>query len=148
MSTRAIVLVLRFTLLVIGATFCWSANAGDGPQPGNRYKIIGPAYAIGVYRDLNNRQLNREQSWVSLSPVRVSGPEIAFLQNVPLGTTMIIVDHAPKRTTLPFFASRYFARLDPDLSRGLDVVLELNRGIEGDLDGLNLEVFQRYDGTQ
>ncbi len=48
------------------------------------------------------------------------------------------------KTLPPFFiANQYFIQLDPDLSRGLDVELELNRGIEGSLDGLNPELFER-----
>ena len=55
-------------------------------------------------------------------------------------------DHhwAGTKTLSPLlFANRYFVRLDPDLSRGLDIILELNRGIEGSLDGLNPELFER-----
>jgi len=59
---------------------------------------------------------------------------------------MTIVGPAPKVWHLPFFSSRYFVRLDPDPSLGLDVILELNRGIEGNLDGLNPELFDRQNG--
>ena len=79
----------------------------------------------------------------SLTAVRFSGPEVAFQCEVPVGTIMTIIGPAPKAWHLPFLANRYFVRLDPDLSRGLDVVLELNRGIEGSLDWLNPELFNR-----
>ncbi|BBJ23509.1 hypothetical protein W01_14360 [Candidatus Nitrotoga sp. AM1P] len=68
---------------------------------------------------------------------------MAFQNEVPVGTIMTIIGPAPRVWHLPFFANRYFVRLDPDVSRGLDVVLELNRGIEGGLDGLNSELFSR-----
>lgn len=68
---------------------------------------------------------------------------VAFQCEVPTGTIMTIIGPAPKVWHLPFLANRYFVRLDPDLSRGLDVVLELNRGIDGSLDGLNPELFSR-----
>ncbi|MFZ5564796.1 MAG: hypothetical protein ACOZBW_12155 [Thermodesulfobacteriota bacterium] len=56
---------------------------------------------------------------------------------------MTIIGPAPRAWYLPFLANQYFVRLDPDLSRGLDVELELNRGIEGNLDGLNPDLFER-----
>ena len=138
---RASVAVTLFT--VIGAIFCGLSYASEQPQPGNRYKIVGPVYLSGVYRNLNNRQLNRQMAFGSLTVVRFSGPEVAFQCEVPVGTIMTIIRSAPKVWHLPFFANRYFVRLDPDLSRGLDVDLELNRGIEGSLDGLNPEIFNR-----
>jgi len=57
---------------------------------------------------------------------------------------MTILGPAPKRVSLPFFANRYFIRLDPmEMPSELDVILELNRGIEGNLDGLNPELFSQ-----
>lgn len=135
---------IAFTLLaVIGTVFCGLSYASEQPQPGNRYKIIGPAYLSGIYWNLNKRQLNREMAVGSLTAVRFSGPEVAFQRQVPVGTIMTIIGPAPKVWYLPFLANQYFVRLDPDLSRGLDVILELNRGIEGSLDGLNPELFGR-----
>lgn len=138
---RATITFILFT--VIGTTFCGLGYASDKSQPGNRYKIVGPVYLSGVYRDLNNRQVNKQMAVGSLTVVRFSGPEVAFQRIVPAGTIMTIIGPAPKVWSLPFFANRYFVRLDPDISRGLDVVLELNRGIEGSLDGLNPELFSR-----
>jgi hypothetical protein len=80
----------------------------------------------------------------SLTAVRFSGPEVAFQRIVPVGTIMTTIGPAPKRAPLPFFANRYFVLLDPtDLPSELDIILELNRGIEGSLDGLNPELFIR-----
>jgi hypothetical protein len=135
---------IAFTLfIIIGAIFCGCSDASEQPQPGNRYKIIGPVYLSGVYRNLNNRQLNKQMAFGSLTAVRFSGPEVAFQCEVPLGTIMTIIGSAPKVWHLPFFANRYFVRLDPDLSRGLDVIIELNAGVEGSLDGLNPKIFSR-----
>ena len=135
-----------FTLLtLISTNFCDLSYASKQPQPGGRYKIIGPVYLGGIYRNLNNRQLSRQMAYGDLTAVRYSGPEVAFLCEVPAGTVMTIIGPAPKVWHLPFFANRYFVRLEPDLSRGLDVVLELNRGIEGNLDGLNPELFSRLE---
>jgi len=144
MIVRATIAFTLFT--VIGTIFCSLSYASDQPQPGNRYKIVGPVYLSGIYRDLNNRQLNKQMAVGDLTAVRFSGPEVAFQRKVPVGTIMTIIGPAPKRFSLspPFFPSTYFVQLDPDLSRGLKVELELNRGVEGSLDGLNPELFSRY----
>lgn len=128
---------------VIGAIFCGQSHAEE-LRPGNRYKVIGPVYLSGVYRDLNNRQLNRQMAVGYLDAVRFSGPEVAFQREIPVGTIMTIISPAPKVWRFPFsFPNRYFVRLDPDLSSELDVILELDRGMEGSLDGLNPKLFSR-----
>lgn len=124
---------------------CGLSYAGGELQSGDQYKVIGSVYSIGVYRDLNNRQLTQELSWVSLTAIRISGPEVAFLRVVPIGTIVTIIGFAPKRVPFPFFANRYFVKLEPsDLPNELEIILELNRGIEGNLDGVSSELFERY----
>ncbi len=137
--------IIVFTLFTVNGTiFCGFTYASEQPQPGNRYKIIGSVYLMAVYDSLNNRQVSRETARAYLHSMQYyNKASVAFQCQVPVGTTMTIIGPAPKVWHLPFFANRYFVRLDPDLSRGLDVVLELNRGIEGSLDGLNPELFSR-----
>lgn len=136
---------IAFSLLtVISAIFFSLSYASEEPQPGDRYKIVRPLYLMAVYNSLNNKQLSRETARAYLHSMRYYNKSwVAFQCEVPVGTIMTIIGPAPKVWHLPFFANRYFVRLDPDLSRGLDVVLELNRGIEGSLDGLNPELFSR-----
>lgn len=133
-------LALIATICII---FCGLTYASQGLQAGSRYKIIGPMYLSGIYNHLNNRQLNKGSAVGSLTAVQFSGPEVGFQCKVPVGTIMTIIGPAPKRLPLFFYADRYFVRIEPDRSRGLDIVLELNRGVEGNLDGLNLELFER-----
>jgi hypothetical protein len=129
---------------VISAIFCVPSYAGEELQSGSRYKIVKPVYLMAVYDSLNNRQLSRETARAYLHSMQYyNKAEVAFQCEVPVGTIMTIIGPAPKIWHIPFFANRYFVRLDPDVSRGLDVVLELNRGIEGSLDGLNPELFGR-----
>jgi hypothetical protein len=45
---------------------------------------------------------------------------------------------------LPYRVTRYVVRLEPDPSQGLEVELTLDRGIEGSLDGLNAQLFERH----
>lgn len=140
---RAVIVFTLFTM--ISTIFCGISYASEQPQPGNRYKIIGPVYLSGIYLNLDNRKLNKQAAFGSLTAVQFSGPEVGFQCKVPVGTIMTIISPAPKRLPLFFYANRYFIKLDPDLSRGLDVVLELNRGIEGTLEGLNPEIFSRME---
>lgn len=135
-----------FTLFaVISTIFCGSSYASEEPQAGNRYKIVGPVYLAGIYLNLNNRQLTRQLAAGELSPVRYSGPEVAFQRIVPIGTIMTIIGPAPKRTSLFWLGKKsYFVRLEPastDLPSELDIDIELHRGFEGSLDGLNPELF-------
>jgi len=131
--------------IVIGAIFCGQSCAED-LQLGNRYKIVQSIYLMAVYNSLNNKQFSRETARAYLHVKRYYNKSwVAFQCEVPKGTVMTIIRPAPKVWSLPFFANRYFVQLDPDLSRGLDVVLELNRGIEGNLDGLNPELFSRME---
>lgn len=140
--------ITAFTITMIGAAFCRLGYAGEQPQPGDRYKIISPIYLMAVYDSLNNRQVSRETARAYLHSMRYyEKASVAFQCEVPVGTIMTIIGPAPKVWHLPFLANRYFVRLDPDLSRGLDVVLELNRGIEGSLDGLNPKLFIRHPGS-
>lgn len=57
---------------------------------------------------------------------------------------MTIIEPAPKVWHLPFTADRYFVRLTPDFSRGLDIVIALHIGLDGSLDGLNPALFSRH----
>ena len=129
---------------VISAIFCVPSYAGEELQPGSRYRIVKPVYLMAVYDSLNNRQLSKETARAYLHSMQYyNKAEVAFQCEVPAGTIMTIIGPAPKVWHIPFFASRYFVRLDPDVSRGLDIELALNRGIEGSLDGLNPELFGR-----
>jgi len=131
---------IAFTL--IGTTFCDLGYADEQPQPGNRYKIVRAVYLMAVYNSLNDRQVSRETARAYLESKQTYKKSwVAFQCEVSAGTIMTIIGPAPKVWSLPFFANRYFVRLDPDPSRGLDVVLELNRGMEGSLDGLNPQLF-------
>ena len=134
-----------FMLLALTGAISNTPSYADEVQPGNTYKIVGPVYLAGIYRDLDKRQLKRGLAFEDLTAVQFSGPEVAFQRRVLAGTIMTIIGPAPKRISwLPFLANRYFVRLEPkDPPSDLDVILQLNRGIEGSLEGLNPELFSR-----
>lgn len=139
--------VIVFTLFTMSSTIFYGISyASEQPQPGNRYKIIRPVYLMAVYDSLNNRQVSRETARAYLHSMRYyEKASVAFQCEVPAGTIMTIIGPAPKAWYLFFSANQYFVRLDPDLSRGLDVILQLDRGVEGSLDGLNPELFSRLE---
>lgn len=64
-------------LLVLASFFFRSASAGDEPQPGNQYKIIGQLYISAIYLSLNQRKVNKEMAVAHLTEVRLKGPEVA-----------------------------------------------------------------------
>lgn len=133
-------------LIMLGSSIFGVIQESDGLHPGARYKIIQPVYVMGIYNSLNNRKLSKKTARAYLHLKRYyEKSEVAFQYEVPTGTIMTIIGATPKVWYLPFMANRYLVQLDPDLSSGLEVVLELNRGIEGSLDGLNPELFVRLN---
>jgi hypothetical protein len=129
---------------LIGMIFCGLTYADTKLKPGSKYKIIRPLYLSAEYYSLNNRQISRETARAYLDAMRYYEKSwVAFQCEVPAGTIMTIIGPAPKVWHIPFLADRYFVHLDPDLSRGLDVILDISRGIEGNLDGLNPDLFSR-----
>ena len=134
---------IAFTLFTVICIFCDPSYA-DELQPESQYKIVRPMYLMAVYDSLNNKQVSKETARAYLHPMKYAMKHsVAFQIEVPAGTIITIVGPAPKVWHLPFYADRYFVRLEPDLSRGLDVVLSLDRGMEGSLDGLSPEFFSR-----
>jgi len=103
-------------------------------------------YLKAVYDNPNKKQLTKETASTYLLAKRhAMKSEVAFQCEVQAGTIITILGPAPKKWYLFFYADRYFVQLDQDFSRGLDVILVLNRGLEGNLDGLNPELFRRLE---
>jgi hypothetical protein len=101
---------------------------------------------MGVYNSLNNRKISKTTARAYLHSTRYyEKSQVAFQNEVPTGTIMTIIEPAPRVWHLPFLANRYVVHLEPDFSNGLEVLLELNRGMDGDLDGLNSELFERLN---
>jgi len=136
--------IVFMMLTVFFALFLGFIKVGEELQLDSQYKLIRPVYIMGVYDSLNNRALSSETASAYLHSKRYYDKSyVAFQHEVPAGTIITVIRKAPKLWYLPFLADRYFVALTPDLSNGLDVVLVLNRGIEGNLDGLNPGLFDR-----
>lgn len=133
-------------LLVFGLFVCCRGYTDEALFPKSKYKTIQSVYLMATYKSLNNKKISQETARAYLHAKRYYDKSIvAFQCKVSVGTTITIIGKVPKVWFLPFSANRYFVQLDPDLSRGLDVILELNHGIEGSLDGLNPELFSRIE---
>jgi hypothetical protein len=134
---------LFFGCTISPAPTCY---AGEDLQSGSRYRILKPMYLMGVYNSLNNRQVNKAAAKAFLDTREFANTSwVAFQCKVPKGTIMTVISPAPKRKHFPLFPKRYFVQLEPDLSQGLDIYLELKRRIGGSLDGLNPEFFSRLE---
>lgn len=122
------------------------SHADGGPTMGRRYELTRPMYLMATYDSLNDRRISSQTAQAYLHASRYyDSAWVAFQVEVPAGTFMTIVGNLPKVWNLPFLATRYIVQIDPDVSRGLEVVLELDRGIEGDMDGLNPGLFRRKE---
>lgn len=132
---------LQFTLII----FLFSNTVyGEYLKEGSRYKIIKPVYLIANYNSQSNKSINKETAKAYLESTMLAKRRFtAFQFEVPVETVMTIIGLAPKPWYLYFQGDMYFVELDPDLSQGLDVKIQLDRGMEGNLDGLNPEIFQR-----
>jgi hypothetical protein len=126
--------------LALASTF-WSiaARGSDDLRIGQRYQIVGQLYAYGVADDLNSRQL----SLISLVPLKLSGPEIISQQLIPQGSILTIVDRGPRKFLAFLYPDRYIVQVTGvDTPRGIPVVIDLSRGIQGKSTPLNPEIFK------
>lgn len=123
---------------------CSSNNKYGTPQAGERYELIAPIYIVGAYDSLNNKVVSRETAKANLNPIRYADRNYhAFHEQIPAGTVMTILSVEPDTLHFPYWVTKRIVGLTPDPSRGLDVILTLDRGMEGNLDGLNPELFRK-----
>lgn len=133
----------KLNLILMVVTLCSPGYAKE-LKADQKYKIIKPVYLIGEYNDRGNKSVSKDTAKAYLEPsLRAKMSYTAFQTQVPAGTIMTVVEPAPKPWYLYFQGDLYFVKLDPDLSQGLNVIIQLDRGMEGNLDGLNPELFGR-----
>ena len=126
--------------------FLFSRSYAEDLKEGQKYKIIKPIYMAAWYKSLGNKKINKDNADVYLAVSKnADRPYIGFQTEVPVETVMTIIGPAPKKWYLFFQGDFYFIKLEPDLSQGLDIKLQLDRGIEGSLDGLNPAIFSRIE---
>jgi hypothetical protein len=136
--------VALLSLVVVTALASGSSHANEEPRLGSQYKIIRPMYLMVTYNNLNNKQISSETAGAYLHAQRYADTRyVAFQSEVAAGTVMTILSPPSKVWHLPLRVTRYLVRLEPDPSRGLDIELTLDRGIEGSLEGLNPHLFAR-----
>ena len=111
----------------------------DDVRIGQKYEIVGELYAHSVADDLNSRVV----SFISLVPLRLSGPEIISRQLVSTGSILTIVEKAPKRFFAFLYPDRYIVRVNTiEAPAETPIVIGLSRGIEGKSTALNPLIFK------
>lgn len=150
MKKNAHIISMIILVVIAYINFCGMAYGSNVLQLGAKYRIVQPIFLMAVYDSLNNRINSKETARAYLhSQEYYKKSWVAFQSKVPPGTIMTIVKVVPKAWYLLFSDPTYIVQLEPDISRGLDIVLELERGLEGDLDGLNGKLFERLgDGVK
>jgi hypothetical protein len=120
--------------------------AGDvGVQVGNTYKITRPVYLMAVYESIDAARAARA-TLAYLRPEPYAKTRwTAFQCEIPAGTVITIVRPAPPGKDLWHRFGAYYVRLEPDTSRGLDVIVELFKGFAGESGDLSKEFFERID---
>lgn len=135
-----------FALFIITAVLPYGQlRANEGLRPGSRYVVVGPVFLRGAYENLNDRRISKDVARAYIASGWIAKRAwLAFQCQIPVGTVMTILGPPPNAWNLPFAPDRYFVRLTPDISRGLDVQLALHIGLDGSLDGLNPALFARH----
>ena len=138
--------VLACTVLMLWVPSCSVNSESEELKLGAQYETIQPIFLKGVYNSLNNRILSQETARAYIKTVRqYKKVKVAFQVEVPVGTIMTVASPAKSVLHIPYLVDQYVVTLTPDLSRGLDVVLSLDRGLVGNLDGLNPDIFKRIE---
>jgi hypothetical protein len=136
--------MIRILKFIIIMTILSNISYAEELVAGKKYKIISPVFLTGEYLDRGNKVLSKDTAIAYLdSYMYAMKSYTAFKTVVPIGTVMTIIGPAPKPWYLFFQGDFYFIKLDPDLSQGLDIKLQLDRGMEGNLEGLNPGIFSR-----
>jgi hypothetical protein len=140
---RSIIAIILIAMIC--TIFSCNSNSSEKLQSGSQYKVDKPVYLSAVYDNFDSKVVfGRKTGCAYLQAIKLyKKASYAFQCEVPTDTIMTIIEAAPKIWFIPFLTNRYFVKLDPDLSRGRDVILQLDRGFEGNLDGLNPDIFSR-----
>lgn len=141
---QAVISFCRLNVFLFGTIiyfFSVATFAGD-LQNGQSYKISRPIFIVGNFDDSMNKTLSRQTAHAYLHTKRIATKSYTAFQNeVSSGTVMTIVTKTSRPWYHFFAADTYQVSLYPDVSQGLEVELQLNRGFEGNLDGLNADIF-------
>jgi hypothetical protein len=97
---------------------------------GTEYRSTTVLYAEGVYRNMARRELG----WVYVTPVKQTGPEIAFHRTIPVGQVFRVA--GVHKYFVPFENGLEFVVTTEglDLPPGIEIVIELH-GLMPSTDG-------------
>jgi hypothetical protein len=139
--TRIALAISSFVLA--GLVFFLSRSEPDRLTPGQCFEVIGPVFAYGVAENLNSRLL----SSVSITPFRLSGPEIVSSREIPIGTVLRILRRSNNRGFGALSTEGYEVELNPALlGMAASTVVLLSQGNQGSVSPLNSSMY-RVCGT-
>lgn len=121
---------ILYIFLTIILLHCENANANDF-KIGKKYKTIKTLFIEGVYNNSSNTKLSKESASAFISQNKhYKKSNIAFQNEIPTGTIITIIGRVPKPWYSYFNSDRYFVKLEPDLSQGLEVILSVDSLLE------------------
>lgn len=107
--------------------------------PGEKYEVVGELYALWVATDLNTRK----PGVIAIVPLRLRGPEILSVYELPRGSTIKILRKAQPRWPAVLYPDRYLVESNAiDVATDLPVVLDLAQGNEGTTTALNPSIYR------
>lgn len=134
----------RLAVTLASAALVLSVGSANALSAGDKYRLVKSVYVYAVYEDVHDKRIAKDAARAYLHDQRYADRNfLAFQSEVPAGTMVTIKSAVARRWWTPWAADRYLVELTPDHAKGLEVELSLDRGMEGDLDGLNRSIFQR-----
>lgn len=107
---------------------------------GQEFEIVGELYAHGVTEDAKRP---KKLSFISLEPVRLSGREILWQQQVALGSRMKVVEKIQLKYFIVFRRDEYIVQLNTlEPPPGVPIRIRLTAGNEGKSTALNPRIFK------
>jgi hypothetical protein len=109
---------------------------------GAQYRVVGDVAAYGIWRYPEKDRI----LYVTLIPgVGIDGPEVAFRLRVPKGELLSVQRVFVTKYGLASSTLEYQVSTGLEGMAGLDVLVRLTRGNEGDGFTLNSNVYERVD---
>jgi hypothetical protein len=111
----------------------------DDLAPGETFEVVGELYSLWVATDLNTRK----PDIISIVPLRLRGPEIVTVHQLPHGSRIKILRKAEPRWPPFLYPDRYLVESTAvDNAAGLPIVLDLTQGNEGTTTTLNPAIYR------
>ena len=140
MNKRPILFLLGLVFTILAGYLSYKPS--DLPI-GSKYKLLEPVYIMGVYDSLNEKLISASTAKAYLHKHEYyEKSHVAFQDVIPESSIITIVNEYRGSWYLALYEESYVVSVEPDMSRGLEVILVLDRGMEGDGGGVNPAIFE------